>query len=303
MDRQRILIIFGVAWVSAALLTWFLFNKTQAPRQDKLVKVVAAARDMAAGTRLRKADLKLIALAEKDLPKTVLLDDKQAVERVLLFPVNANEALTIAKLTSVSGGDGLSATIEPGKRAVSVQISDVTAAGGLIQPRSKVDVLFTRSGSMTEAITTVILEDVTVLSMGRTTEAGQVSDPRVPRPLQQAATLLVTPAEAKKLELAKNQGKISLALRNPLDRSTLEDDTPATAFDLDPMIAARVAARRRGGGGTGGAGNVRDDNVWARLVGMDEEPPKKEEKKEPPKPRWTVDVYRGDKHVQETFQD
>jgi pilus assembly protein CpaB len=303
MDRQRILIIFGVAWISAALLTWFLYAKTQVPHHDNLIQVVAAARDMAAGTRLRKVDLKLIGLAQKDLPKTVLLDARQAVERVLLFPVNANEALTIAKLTSVSGGDGLAATIEPGKRAVSVQISDVSAAGGLIQPRSKVDVLFTRSGSMTEAITTVILEDVTVLSIGRTTEAGQLNDPRVPRPAQQAATLLVTPEEAKKLELAKNQGKISLALRNPLDRSTLEDDTPATAFDLDPMIAARVAARRRGGGSPGAAGNVRDDNAWARLTGVDEEPLKKEVKKEPPKPRWTVDVYRGDKHVQETFQD
>jgi pilus assembly protein CpaB len=302
MDRQRILIIFGVAWISAALLTWFLYAKTQAPRQDKLVKVVAAARDMPAGTRLRKVDLKVIGLAERDLPKTVLLDDKQAIERVLLFPVNANEPLTIAKLTSLSGADGLPATIEPGKRAVSVQISDVSAAGGLIQPRSRVDVLFTRSGSMTEAITTVILEDVIVLSIGRTTEVGQPSDPRTPRPAQQAATLLVTPEEAKKLELAKNQGKISLALRNPLDRSTLEDDTPATAFDLDPMIAARVAARRRAGG-AGAPANVRDDNVWARLIGMDAEPPKKEEKKEPPKPRWTVDVYRGDKHVQETFQD
>jgi Flp pilus assembly protein CpaB len=128
----------------------------------------------------------------------------------------------------------------------------------------------------------------------------QQTDPRQVRPQQQAATLLVTPEEAKKLELAKNQGKISLALRNPLDRSTIEDDTPATAFDLDPMIATRMAARRR----SGGAPNVRDDKVWARLVGLEEEPPpKKEEKKEPPKPRWVVDVYRGDKHVQETFQD
>ncbi len=291
--------IFGAAWLSAALLTWFLYAKTKAPHLDKTIKVVAAARDMGAGTRIRKADLKQIGFPEKDLPKTVLLDDKQAIERVLLFPVTANEPLTLAKLTSLSGADGLSATIEPGKRAVSVQITDATAAGGLIQPRSRVDVLFTRSGSATEAITTVVLEDIVVLSIGRTTEVAQPTDPRQPRPLQQAATLLVTPEEAKKLELAKNQGKISLALRNPLDRSTIEDDTPATAFDLDPMIATRMAARRR----PGGAPNVRDDKVWANLVGLEEEPPKKEVKKEPPKPRWVVDVYRGDKHVQETFQD
>lgn len=299
MDRQKILMIFGAAWISAALLTWFLYAKTKAPHQEKLVKVVAAARDMGAGTRLRKADLKLIGIPEKDLPKTALIDDKQAIERVLLFPVNVNEPITLTKLTSLAGAEGLPATIEPGKRAVSVPITDASAAGGLIQPRSRVDVLFTRTGSMTEAITTVILEDILVLSIGRTTEVAQPTDPRQVRPAQQAATLLVTPEQARKLELAKNQGKVSLALRNPLDRSTIEDDTPATAFDLDPMIATRLARRR-----PGATPDVRDDKVWASLLGIDEEPqPKKEEKKEPPKPRWVVDVYRGDKHVQETFQD
>lgn len=298
MDRQKILMIFGAAWLSALLLTWFLYAKIKAPQQDKVIQVVAAVRDMPAGTRLRQADLRMVGVREKDMPKGAVQDAQLVTERALLFPLNANELITSNKLTSLSGAEGLSAVIEPGKRAVSVQITDASAAGGLIQPRSKVDVLFTRSGSMTEALTTVILEDITVLSMGRVTEVAQgPADPRQARPSQQAATLLVTPEEAKKLELAKNQGKISLALRNPLDRSTVEDDTPATAFDLDPMIAARLASRRRPGGA-----NVRDDKIWAQLIGMEEEP-KKEEKKEPPKPRWVIDVYRGDKHVQETFQD
>ncbi|MBI4873207.1 MAG: Flp pilus assembly protein CpaB [Acidobacteria bacterium] len=298
MDRQKILMIFGAAWISALLLTWLLYAKVKTPQQDKVTQVVAAARDMPAGTRIRQMDLKTVGVREKDLPKGAVLDAKQVTERALLFPVNVNEPITSNKLTSLSGADGLSAMIEQGKRAVSVQITDASAAGGLIQPRSKVDVLFTRSGSLTEALTTVILEDVTVLSMGRVTEVAQPADPRQVRPQQQAATLLVTPEEAKKLELAKNQGKISLALRNPLDRSTVEDDTPATAFDLDPMVAARLASRRRPGGRAG----VRDDQAWARLIGAEEEP-KKEEKKEPPKPRFIIDVYRGDKHVQETFQD
>ena len=41
--------------------------------------------------------------------------------------------------------------------------------------------------------------------------------------------------------------------------------------------------------------NVRDPRVWANLMGE----PKKE--KEPPKPKLVVDVFRGDKHVQEVF--
>jgi hypothetical protein len=44
---------------------------------------------------------------------------------------------------------------------------------------------------------------------------------------------------------------------------------------------------------------------WSSLTGepMPDRPVAKPvEKKEPPKPKFVVDVYRGDKHVQEIFQ-
>jgi hypothetical protein len=110
---------------------------------------------------------------------------------------------------------------------------------------------------------------------------------------------MVTPEQASKLELAKNQGKITLVLRNPLDKTNTVI-TSATAEALDPDIfagAARAMKRNMN------VPNVRDDKVWAELTG-DAQPPAipRVEKKEPPKPRFVVDVYHGDKHVQEIFQ-
>ncbi|MBS1873120.1 MAG: Flp pilus assembly protein CpaB [Acidobacteria bacterium] len=295
MDRKRLLMIFGGAWVSAALLTWFLWANTKAPKTEKMTSVVAAARDLPAGTRLKKADVRLVSAVAKDLPKTAIADLNSVLERPLLFPVTANEPLTSAKVASVGGPEGLPAMIEPGKRAISVQVTDASGVGGLVQPRSHVDVLFTRTGSMAEAVTTTIIEDVVVMSIGRNIEvqSGATVDPRATRPQNQAATLLVTPEQARKLELAKNQGKISLALRNPLDHAVAEKNTPTTAEDLN--VGPYLGQRGRRGR------NLRDDRYWADLTG-DEVKPKKVEKKEPPKPRFVVDVYRGDKHVQEIFQ-
>src|SRR5215467_12077996 len=122
MDRQRVLLIFAGAWVSAALLTWFLYASTKAPRVEKTVAIQAAARDMPAGTRLRKADLKTIRVPEKDVPKTAILDDRLAIDRPLLFPVSANEPITLSKVAGPSGAEGLPATIEIGKRAIAVPI-------------------------------------------------------------------------------------------------------------------------------------------------------------------------------------
>jgi len=178
-----------------------------------------------------------------------------------------------------------------------VQITDQSGVAGLIQPRAHVDVLFTKPGSMAEAVTTTILEDIVVLSIGRTTEASSSApaaavNPQAPRPTTQAATLLVTPEQARKLELAKNQGKISLALRNPLDHTTASDQTATTSEVLYADLARGRSAK-----------DLRSNKAWAKLIGPEPEKPKVIEKKEaPPKPRSVIDVYRGDKHVQEIFQ-
>ncbi len=244
MDRRRILILFVAAWISAALLTWFLYAKTQAPKEQKRVTVFAAVRDMPIGTMIRKTDLKKVNVLEGDLPKGAIFADKEALNRVALYPVNANEPLTTSKLSTGTGVEGIMATIPQGFRAVSVPINDTSGVAGLIQPGSRVDVLFTRPGSMAEAATSTILQNVKVLAIGRLTQAGQTIDPKAPR--SPVATLIVTPDEAQKLELAKNEGKISLSARNPLDASTNMDGSPISTEILDPMVSARLARARRG---------------------------------------------------------
>ena len=290
MDRQKTVLIFVGAWISAAVLTWFLYATTKAPHAEKMVAITAAARDMPAGTRLQKADLKTVRVPEKDVPKAAILDQKLAIDRPLLFPVGANEAIISNKVASAAGAEGLPALIEIGKRAVSVQVTDASGVAGMIQPRAHVDVLFTKAGSMAEAVTTTILEDVVILAMGRTTEVSNTSSvtavSATPRPSTQAATLLVSPEQARKLELAKNQGKISLALRNPLDHSSAKDQSATTSEQLYAGFHPK----------TQNTPNLRDDRVWSQLIAK---PP---EKKEIPAPRHVIDVYRGDKHVQEIFQ-
>jgi pilus assembly protein CpaB len=250
------------------------------------------------------------------MPKNSATDPQVLVDRVLLFPVNAGESIVSNKLSSTAGAEGLAATIDVGKRAVSVPISDQSGAGGLILPRSHVDVLFTRTGSMNEAVTTVLLQNVTVMSIGRMTESTTVQGaPGQPTTTTsstatRAATLLVTPEQAARLEFARQQGKISLALRNPLDTEVVEDkDQPlVTAEDVGVGMGPRL---RRGGAIAGRVPNLRNDEVWRQLTGgapgREGPPPaapkpKVEEKKEPPKPRAIVDVYKGDKHIQEIFQ-
>src|SRR5437867_4466116 len=102
MDRQKKLLIIGAAWISAGLLTWFLYAKTVAPQQLKQVRVVAASRDMPLGTLLRAGDLRMVSYPERDVPKGVLFDPKDAVNRVVLYQMNSNEPVMISKLSSTT---------------------------------------------------------------------------------------------------------------------------------------------------------------------------------------------------------
>jgi pilus assembly protein CpaB len=311
MDRQKTMTIFAVAWVSAALLTWFLYRTTKAPKEEKRVQVVAAARDLPVGARIGKGDLKLVTLLEKDVPLTAARAPVEVIGRAVVYPVSVNEPLSAARLSSTTGAEGAAAIIEPGKRASSVPFTDSTGAAGLIQPKSRVDVLFTRTGNAVEAMTVTLFEDIEVLSVGRLTHVEQATAGTAKaatavagQSQNRTATLLVNPEQAQRLELAKNQGRISLVLRNPMDRSTQQEPKPATMEEIEPLLLVRSGPAGRRALRLPSA--VKDAKSWARLIGEDEgtpkAPPKPPEKKEPPKPRAVVDVFRGDKHVQEIFQ-
>ncbi len=292
MDRQKKLLIFGGSLLCSTLLTWFLYANTVAPKNEKQVSVIVASRDMPLGTLLHPSDIKAVRYPEHDVPKGVVLTAKDAVNRVALFPFSQNEPLLSSKLSNPTATEGVASTIDSGYRAVSVQITDATGVAGLIQANSHVDVLFTRPGTMTEASTSTILQNVKVLSTGRSVATGATVDPRAPR--VPVVTLLLLPADAQKLELAKNQGKISLSLRNPLDNSQGASAQPMTTEVLDPTLADRIAKARRASRPDSGVGSA---EAWAAMLKKAAAAPK-----EPEKPRTVIDVYRGDKHVQETFR-
>ncbi len=292
MDRQKLLILFVVAWVSAAGLTWFVYATTKAPHSEARTVVYAPSRDMPVGAILHPTDLKRVTVASKDLPKGALTDEKQVLNRVVLYPFSANQPLIESGLSRIGSPEGIPATIPEGYRAVSVQINDVSGVAGLILPGSRVDVVYTRPGTMSEAISSTILQNVKVLAMGKMVQAGQTMDPKAPK--VPVATLVVTPDQAKVLALATNEGRISLSLRNPLDPQADGDTTPISTLVLDPEAGGRGKLHK-----ASNKPNLEDPAVWKEFV---QKTPPVKPKEEPPPPRAVVEVYHGDKHVQEIFK-
>ncbi len=143
-----------------------------------------------------------------------------------------HEPILPGKLASKEAGSGLPPIIPAGKRAMSVRVNEVIGVAGYVLPGTHVDVVATASASnRTEDMTSkVVLSNVEVLAAGTRLE----QDSKDSKPMQvTVVTLLVTPDEAERLTLASTEGKIQLALRNPLDL-----ESPETA-GVKPGDAAR----------------------------------------------------------------
>jgi pilus assembly protein CpaB len=95
---------------------------------------------------------------------------------------------------------------------MAVKVDDVVGVAGFINPGNMVDVLVTLTQS--PPITKTVLENVLVLASG--TELERRGHEEKPQPVR-VITVEVTPEEGEKLALAANEGKLQLALRNPLN--------------------------------------------------------------------------------------
>jgi pilus assembly protein CpaB len=226
MARMRVFIVFALAIGVGTVFAFATYNYVQkAPKGGPAaatVPVVVAAANLEIGAELGRDDVRAIDWPAGSAPAGAIGNPDEVIGRGLIMPVVQNEPILPMKLAAKEAGAGLPPVIPPGYRAVSVRVNEVIGVAGYVLPGTHVDVVVTLSpgsgqGDMTSKL---ILPNVQVLAAG--TKIDRETDKDKPMPVS-VVTLLVDPEQAERLTLAASEGKIQLALRNPLDR-----ETPAT---------------------------------------------------------------------------
>jgi len=257
MARMRVFLVLLLALTAGGALALGTYNYVSSNSQGGSTTsaipskpVVVAASDLPMGSELTADDVKVIEWPASSVPAEAISDPKEAVGRGLVMNVVQYEPILPVKLASKEAGAGLPPVIPPGLRAVSVRVNEVIGVAGYVVPGTRVDVLTTINPGQQQTTMTskVILTDVQVLAAG--TKLDNTADKDKPVPVS-VVTLLVNPDEAERLTLAASEGKIQLALRNPLDRSApatrgvrpavLLGSEPATRVVPSPRAAATVA--------------------------------------------------------------
>ena len=221
MNRNtRTIVVLAVAILMATIAAYgvYLAVKSMPVREVEIARTqaVVATHPLAVGTLVTKDDLKLTAWpAASPVPGSFTEIDK-VVNRGVIVAVSENEPLTEAKLAPIGSGAGLPPTITEGMRAISVKVNEVVGVAGFVIPGTRVDVLATVRRPDGASQSRTVLSNVQVLTAGTRYDQERATKEGKPIPTS-VVTLLLTPEDAEKMTLAAEEGRIMLALRNPLD--------------------------------------------------------------------------------------
>ena len=238
-----------MAAILATVVTMFAFRRLRAGLEQRPVtQIAASANDLPAGVALSAKDVVLI-----DWPGDVPLQGSfnkadAVVGHPLLRKLGPKEPILQRDLGVEGSGIGLATKIPPGMRATAVRSNEIVGVAGFLYPGSHVDVLATYALPGTgpnTSITQTVLQDVEVLTAGQTIEP----DPQGKPQEVNVVTLLLSPENSQKLQLASTQGTIQFVLRNGTDTKNVDlhptrvDQLLAAVKPPDPLPGKKVARK------------------------------------------------------------
>jgi pilus assembly protein CpaB len=170
---------------------------------------------------------------------------KQYAGLVAIVPIKKGEQISLNKISEAGIRTGLSPQVTPGKRAVSIPVSETSGVSKLVKPGDRVDVIaiVDPGGKKELKISRTVLQDAVVLSVGRniannvarTIEMDSISGKDKVRSLSEdysfaSVTLEVDPFQAQMvaLLLANGDSSLTLSLRNNDDNERA--NLPPTTF-------------------------------------------------------------------------
>ena len=223
--KLRTTISFVVA-IALAIVTAIVgtdYVKKHGGRGVSASRAVVVKRDLEPGYVIQATDVALAEVPTSMLTPKTLRDVKDAVGRTVVMTIATNYPVTEGVLAPPGSGAGMQAMIPAGMRLVTVDVSESSGVAGLITPGCKVDVIATLHDG-DQSLATTIVENVKVqfVQRGSTrSSSGRVnaSNTAVDAGPVKTVSLLVTPQQAVKIELANSEGKPRLVLRGNADET------------------------------------------------------------------------------------
>jgi pilus assembly protein CpaB len=236
MKAARI-VVLGIA-IAAGGVAALLAGRSHEPEAPKpqapapvleTVDVLTAKTDLARGQVIDPSQIAWqawpTASANENFIKRTARPDalNQFSGAIVRVPIAAGQPVYDPMVVFAKGSGFLAAVLPKGMRAVAIDISPDSDAGGFILPEDHVDILLThhdksaeRTSGIEKIVTDTILENVRVLAVDQAAE--EKSGQKVI--IGKTATVELTPEQAETLANSRQLGALSLSLRSLMDSPT-----------------------------------------------------------------------------------
>jgi pilus assembly protein CpaB len=222
MDTKRIIVLAValVAACSAAFLVRGMLGGGTPKVEAKTAPVIAMSEVLVANTNLTPGQAVTIDQVRWEKWPTTSVDAsfithgtvgsvEEAIKgTVVRSPVLAGQPIVGTALVHADASGFMAAMLTAGMRAVSINVSAESGAGGFILPNDRIDVIQSRKMG-DSVLSRTILSNVRVLAVDQTFH--QEKDAKTV--IGKTATLEVTPEQAELLYSAQTGGTLSLSLR------------------------------------------------------------------------------------------
>ena len=185
-NSRAMLLLALIAGLVAAVAVFAVLNNNSSSDNSGPsagnAPVLVAAQDISAGTEITADMLKVEKIQDSLVVSGVFTDTKSVVGQASRISIAKGEQITPAKIGVPVPDKGLSGVVTAGRRAISLDVDQVTAVGGLLIPGNHVDVIaaFLIRGDPNDTLETrIVLQNVEVLSVAQEKQnasAGSSSD-------------------------------------------------------------------------------------------------------------------------------
>ena len=216
-------LVLAAVFATATVIAYI----TSRPEPPKVVTtpmgpVVVVGKEIPPATRIAAEQLKVEQWPQDKRPVGAFTRIEEAEGRVSAQPLLEGEIVLEKKLAPKGTLPGLTALVNPNKRAMTVRVDEASGVAGFVSPDNRVDVVVTlgKGEYADDPISKVVFQDVRVLGTGQRIENRPGDKPHV----VPTVTLEVTPEEGEKLALAAQEGRISLVLRGQKDEAKVDTE-------------------------------------------------------------------------------
>jgi len=249
-ETRTLWISIGAALFAVVLLYGWAQDKRAsfAKKFGQTKTVVIAREDIREFEIIDESKLEVVEKPADFIQPSALQNPTEIVGQLALAPIRKGEQLLNTKLVFPDKSTGLSFQISPGKRAVTIPVSEVQGVAKLIKPGDRVDVAAgVDDGQGVNKVRRVrtLLQDVPVLATGQSIvdnlpiqvirgeeDNFEVRNMRVNNNYS-SITLEVSPSEVQYIHYLNSiSSPIYLSLRNPNDR--IKSQYPTS--DLDDLL-------------------------------------------------------------------